>query len=64
MKRVATITENGNAWCELVSRAGTMDEIPLGVIGPLDRIDNLGDEFLLTATNGCCMYVDEIRREK
>lgn len=65
MKRIATITENGNAQMDIVSPYGVCERIdPTAVIGPIDRVELLSNKFLITATNGCSVWADEIRREE
>ena len=68
MKRVARITHNGN----VVSEAWGWDdwrgqEAPIAtmaIIGPVDRIEGIGDSFHIIATNGNSIWADEIRREE
>ena len=65
MKRIATITENGNVYLDAEEEYsfGTLPW-PLGIIGPIDRIEPVANTWLLTATNGCSVWADEIRREE
>ena len=64
MKRIATITENGNAQLNFVMGFGNWIEQPTAIIGPVHSVELIGDKFLISATNGCSIWADEIRREE
>ena len=62
MKRIATITENGN--CLITVEEGKYTEYTIGVIGPVDRIEDIGGVSHVHTTSGCAIWADEIRREQ